>query len=76
MIRLIRGMPAERAGLKVKNEILSVNGKEVFGMSLDEVVKEITGTEGTMVSLRFISENRKTGALQTNTASRGTMSDF
>lgn len=67
VIRLVRGMPAERAGLKVKNEIASVNGKEVFGLTLDQVVKKITGPEGTVVQIRYIAKNPRTGVLQTNT---------
>lgn len=44
--KLEKGMPAERAGLQVGDELLTVNGKDVAKLSLDEAVALIKGEEG------------------------------
>ncbi|MDD5056005.1 MAG: S41 family peptidase [Candidatus Peribacteraceae bacterium] len=50
----LKGSPAERAGLEPKDIITDVNGTNVSGMELDEVVKMIRGPKGTTVTLLFI----------------------
>jgi carboxyl-terminal processing protease len=45
----LKDSPAERAGLKPKDIIISVDGKSVAGMSVDEAVKLIRGEIGTVV---------------------------
>ncbi len=47
----IEGTPAQRAGVHSGDIITKVNGKSVFGLSLDQVVDVITGREGTAVVL-------------------------
>ncbi len=47
----IEGTPAQRAGVHPSDIITKVNGKSVFGLSLDQVVDIITGREGTAVVL-------------------------
>ncbi|MBC5809454.1 MAG: S41 family peptidase [Candidatus Eremiobacteraeota bacterium] len=47
----IDGMPAVRAGIKAGDQIIAVNGREVAGMSLDEVERLIRGPIGTVVRL-------------------------
>lgn len=47
----IEGTPAQRAGVHPNDIITKVNGKSVFGLSLDQVVDIITGREGTSVVL-------------------------
>jgi carboxyl-terminal processing protease len=47
----IEGTPAYRAGVKVGDEILAVDGKPVSGLKLDEVEHLIRGRTGTVVHL-------------------------
>jgi carboxyl-terminal processing protease len=49
------GSPAQRAGLTSGDIILQVNGKEVTGQPLDQVVEEISGPAGTSVTLTILS---------------------
>lgn len=51
--------PAQRAGLGSGDIILKVNGIDVLGLRLDQVVSRITGKPGTTVSLTVLS--KKTG---------------
>ncbi len=51
--------PAQRAGLQSGDVIMQVDGKDVVGQSIEEVVKRITGTAGTTVTLTILSP--KTG---------------
>lgn len=49
-------MPAERAGLKAGEKILSVDGKETYGLTLDEVVNKIRGPRGVAVKLLIYND--------------------
>lgn len=48
----IEGSPAFKAGVMAGDTILAVDGKSIEGERLPEVVKRITGTLGTKVTLR------------------------
>jgi carboxyl-terminal processing protease len=50
----IKGMPAEKAGVKAGDYILKIDEKEAVGMSLPEVVKLIRGIKGTKVTLTLM----------------------
>lgn len=47
----LEGSPAQRAGVHPDDVITKVDGRAVFGLSLDQVVDVITGREGTQVVL-------------------------
>lgn len=47
----IKGSPAAKAKLKAKDIILKVDGKEVKGQTLNEIVQKVRGKKGTTVKL-------------------------
>ncbi|MGE8204227.1 S41 family peptidase [Heyndrickxia sp. NPDC080065] len=47
----IKGSPAEKAGIKPNDKILSVDGKSIRGMSANEAVLLIRGEKGSKVTL-------------------------
>ena len=53
------GSPAQKAGLQPGQIILAVNGQDIMGLNLFQVVKRIAGPAGTRVSLRILDS--KTG---------------
>ncbi len=53
------GSPAQKAGLRAGDAILKVNGDDVSGLPLDQVVGRILGPAGTSVTLTIL--NSKTG---------------
>lgn len=55
----ISGMPAEKAGLKAKDVIATVNSKTTVGMTIDDAVKAIRGKAGTPVKLQIIRGGTK-----------------
>jgi C-terminal processing protease CtpA/Prc len=54
--RLIPGGSAQKAGIPVGAKIVSVDGKNVTGMSVEDVVKLISGQSGSVVSLGVIEK--------------------
>lgn len=49
----IKDSPAEKAGIKPNDEILSVDGESVVGLSLYEATMKIRGEKGTKVTLEI-----------------------
>jgi carboxyl-terminal processing protease len=49
------GSPAQRAGLKPGDIILQVNGHDITGLPLDQVIGEISGPAGTSVTLTVLA---------------------
>lgn len=56
IIRVFSGSPAAEVGLQEGDVILEVEGKEVTGMDLNEVVSAIKGAEGTTASVLISRE--------------------
>lgn len=54
VIAPIDGLPADKAGLKAKDIIASVNGHSTTGLSVDEAVTKIRGKKGTKVTLQIV----------------------
>ncbi len=50
----IADTPASRADLRPQDIIISIDGKDVAGMSVEQAVTKIRGKEGTKVSLRIL----------------------
>lgn len=63
--------PAQEAGLEPGDVILAVNGEEVEGLSLTQVVDRIVGPAGTEVTLRLL--NPDIGETRTVTLERATI---
>ncbi len=59
----LEGSPAQHAGLQSGDVIVDVDEKDVLGLPLDEVIKRITGSPGTAVTLTILSP--KTGQTRT-----------
>ncbi|MBM7570106.1 S41 family peptidase [Aquibacillus albus] len=47
------GSSAEAAGVQSNDQIISVDGKAVSGMTLEQVIERVTGQEGTKVEITF-----------------------
>lgn len=56
---VIAGTPAEEAGLRENDIIYKVDGVEVYGYTLQEVVSLIKGEEGTSVHLTLIRDGEE-----------------
>lgn len=52
----ISGYPAEKAGLRSKDVITSIDGKNAIGISIDEAVSKIRGKKDTEVKLEIARE--------------------
>ncbi len=55
----LRGSPAEKAGLKPKDEILSVNGESLRGLTLDDAVRKVRGPKGSAALLKIRRDGRE-----------------
>jgi carboxyl-terminal processing protease len=55
----IKGSPAEKAGLRSKDLILSVNGDSLEGLSLTDAVMKIRGPKGTQAKLEIQRPDHK-----------------
>ena len=51
------GRPADKAGLKVEDEITEINGESVASLSLDDMVSLIRGEEGVEIELTVLRRN-------------------
>lgn len=60
ILRVVPGSPAEQAGIKTNDEIVSADGINLRGLSSDEIVPLLRGREGTEVTIGV----RKPGATE------------
>ncbi len=54
LTKVFAGGPAEKAGLKVGEFILEVDGESVEGLELDEISSKVKGEKGTFVNLLIL----------------------
>ena len=59
VIAPIEGLPADKAGLKAKDIIATINGESTTGMSVDDAVSKIRGPKGTTVKLQVVRNKAK-----------------
>ena len=57
VIAPLKGMPAERVGLKAGDKILKINATSTADMALDEAVRLIRGQKGTKVQLTIFRDS-------------------
>lgn len=58
VISPIAGFPAEKAGIKSKDIIVSIDGQDATGLNVDEAVKRIRGEKGTTVKLGIVRDGQ------------------
>lgn len=58
IVRPIQGQPADLAGVESGDFVIQVDGQEIQGMSLDEIIAMVKGPKGSEVTLTIIRENR------------------
>jgi carboxyl-terminal processing protease len=58
VIAPVKGSPADEAGLRAGDQILSVDGKDVTQATLEEAVRLIRGPEGTPVDLQVTRDGQ------------------
>ncbi len=60
VVSVIKGSPSDKAGIKAGDIIMSVDGKDTKGESLDTVVLQIRGKQGTKVKLGVMRGTKTT----------------
>jgi carboxyl-terminal processing protease len=60
VIAPIDGLPADKAGLKAQDLIVTINGTSTSGMSVDDAVNKIRGPKGSKVTLQVVRDNAQT----------------
>ncbi len=58
ILKALPGSPAEKAGLKTDDQILSVDGKRFKGQHLQDLVKSIRGEVGKSIELKILREDK------------------
>jgi carboxyl-terminal processing protease len=58
ILEVIRGGPAEKAGLKSGDKIVEVEGEKLRGMSADEVVNKLKGKSGSTLKLKVLRDKK------------------
>lgn len=58
VIAPLKGTPAEKAGIKAGDKIITIDSKSTDGISVDEAVSKIRGPVGTTVNLTIIRDGK------------------
>lgn len=56
---LIEGTPAFKAGIRPKDKLIEIDGKQTYNMTLEEASKMLKGKSGTSVKVKIYKENEK-----------------
>lgn len=59
IVKTFKGSPAQEAGLKTDDILYKVEGEEVTGEDLSEVVSRVKGKEGTKVNITIMRDNKE-----------------
>lgn len=59
VVRVLRDNPAEKAGVQVGDAIIGVNGEDMIGASVNDVVSRVRGEAGTTVSLKLFRQGKE-----------------
>ncbi len=59
IVKTFKGSPAQEAGLKTDDILYKVEGQEVTGEDLSEVVAKVKGKEGTTVNITIVRDNKE-----------------
>lgn len=59
VVDVLQSSPAEKAGLKEKDIILKIDGKDLSNKSLSEITEMIRGGKNTIVSLSILRDNKE-----------------
>lgn len=59
IVGVYRGTPAEKAGLRIDDIIVSVDGASTAGMSIEQAASKIKGEEGTVVKLGVVRDSQE-----------------
>jgi carboxyl-terminal processing protease len=63
LVGVIRGGPASEAGMKTGEVIVTIGGRSIKGLSLDEAANRLQGTEGSTIDLEV---KRRDGSTQSH----------
>jgi len=59
VVSAIEDTPADRAGIKSGDYIIKINGKSIYGLSIEKVVKQLRGKPGTRVNVTILRKDEK-----------------
>lgn len=59
IVKAFEGSPAKEAGMMTDDILYKVNGEEVTGQDLSEVVSKVKGVENTTVNITIVRENEE-----------------
>lgn len=59
VVKTFKGSPAQEAGLKTDDILYKVEGEEVTGQDLSEVVAKVKGLENTKVAITFVRDGKE-----------------
>ena len=62
IVKITKDSPADTLGLKVDDNIIEINGKNIYGMTISNIKSMIKGDVGTFVDLKIVRDDLEDGA--------------